>query len=340
LIQTEEYRKYAFFALLVFLLWIFYLMISPYLTFAILGVILGIGAYPLYLRVKQKIKKEMMSALITVILIILIIIIPTIIISSALVRETFVLISSLNSEQFSAQVVEISSILGSDVDISPQINSFLSNISSNAFDSTWNLIGSVTDTAIGLLLMFTIIFYCFTDGPTWVSRLSSFAPFDSRRKTVLVEKIKSVTKTVIQVEILISIIQGILGGISFYIADVPNPIFWGFIMALFSFLPFVGTGMIWGPAAIIKIITGEIGWGIFLLIYGFMIIGGVDYYLRPKLVSGSSRIHPLTALLGAFGGLKLLGFPGLIIGPLIAALLEAVIIFHYEDATKSFKKRK
>ena len=105
-------------------------------------------------------------------------------------------------------------------------------------------------------------------------------------------------------------------------------------MTILSFLPVVGTGFVWGPAGIIELVQGNIVGGIFLLVYGFFIVGGIDNLLKPKIISGKGKIHPIVALIGVLGGLKLFGFIGIIIGPLIAALFIAMVEFYYEDYVK------
>jgi predicted PurR-regulated permease PerM len=74
--------------------------------------------------------------------------------------------------------------------------------------------------------------------------------------------------------------------------------------------------------------------GIFIIIYGVLLIGGVDYYLRPKIISKGSEIHPLTAMVGVFGGLKFFGFTGILIGPMVAALFMTMFEFFHSDYLK------
>ena len=137
-----------------------------------------------------------------------------------------------------------------------------------------------------------------------------------------------------------AVLQGILGGIGFFVVGIPNPVFWGFIMTILAFLPIVGTGLIWGPAGIILIAEGNIIWGIFLLVYGFFIVAGIDNIIRPRIISGKGKIHPIVALIGIIGGLKVFGFLGIIIGPLIAALFITMAEFFYEDYVKGKVKIK
>ena len=113
---------------------------------------------------------------------------------------------------------------------------------------------------------------------------------------------------------------------------------WGFIIAFAALLPFIGTGIIWVPVGIFLILNGlfmsdtSFIWrGIGLLIYGALVISTIDNVLRPKVIGDKSMLHPTLALLGVAGGIYLLGFIGVIIGPVILALL-VIYLGMYESA--------
>jgi predicted PurR-regulated permease PerM len=127
-------------------------------------------------------------------------------------------------------------------------------------------------------------------------------------------------------QILMSVLQGFLGGIGFLIAGLPNPVLWGALMALFALLPVLGTFMIWVPAGIYLLITGHVWQGVFLLSYGVvLILLIVDTFLRPKLLGHSSDLHPIFVLVGVLGGAAVFGFIGLFLGPLLVGVMVSVL---------------
>jgi predicted PurR-regulated permease PerM len=125
--------------------------------------------------------------------------------------------------------------------------------------------------------------------------------------------------------ILIAIIQGLLGGLSFWVLGLPSPIFWGTAMALLSFIPIGGTALIWAPAAIILLIGGAILKGLILLGVGVVIISMVDNILRPLFISSKTNIHPLLLFFAVLGGIQAFGLIGLVAGPLIVTLFLTLI---------------
>lgn len=95
--------------------------------------------------------------------------------------------------------------------------------------------------------------------------------------------------------------------------------------ALLSFLPVVGPPMIWIPAGAVKLLSGDVGIGIGVLIFNGLITMNIDNFMRPRIVGEKSRLHPFVTLLGIIGGLKLFGFIGILLGPMILALFAVLL---------------
>ena len=107
---------------------------------------------------------------------------------------------------------------------------------------------------------------------------------------------------------------------TFFIFGVSSPIIWGLIIAFLAFVPFIGGALIWIPAVLIKVLNGKpkIAFGIAI---GGLVISYIDTFIRPRIIGSKAAIHPAIILLGLLGGLKLMGIPGIIIGPIILSLL-------------------
>ena len=123
---------------------------------------------------------------------------------------------------------------------------------------------------------------------------------------------------------LISAIQGFIGGITFWALDIRAPILWGVVMGVFALIPAVGPAIVWLPAAIILLASGEVAKGLILIVIGAVVIGLVDNLLRPILVGRDARLPDYVILLTTLGGITVFGLSGVVIGPIIAALLFTV----------------
>jgi predicted PurR-regulated permease PerM len=125
--------------------------------------------------------------------------------------------------------------------------------------------------------------------------------------------------------VAIALIQGVLGGMLFWIVGIPSSLFWGTIMAFLSILPFIGAFIVYIPAAVILILSGSYIKGMIVLAFGTLIVSQVDNFLRPYLVSGRTSMHPLILFFAIAGGVAMFGLVGIVVGPLVAAALLTLI---------------
>ena len=334
MVDGAKISRYVFIALLLILLYLALRLVQPFFTYIFLGLILIVAVYPFYTWFTKRIKHKRLSSIIAIVLILLILIIPSFFAVSALVKQTVSFINIADEGALDNVNNYVVSILGPKADITDNINKFLVNVKDFIARSAFVIAGSVADIVLGLFIMFFIMYYGFVEGEKWLSQISDVIPFNKHRRKKLVKEIKDVTQAVIYGQIFVAVLQGTLGGIGFFIVGIKNPVFWGFVMTILAFLPVVGTGLIWFPAAFIELANKDIIGGIFLLVYGFFIVAGIDNIIRPRIISGRGRIHPIVALIGVLGGLKVFGFLGIIIGPLIAALFIKMAEFFYEDYVK------
>ena len=124
--------------------------------------------------------------------------------------------------------------------------------------------------------------------------------------------------------VVVAVIQGILGGLIFWMLGVEGALLWGLLMGFFSLVPAVGTAIVWLPVAIYLLVTGAIWQGLVLIGCGVFVIGLVDNLLRPILVGQDTRMPDFLVLIATLAGLELFGLNGFIVGPVIAALFLAV----------------
>jgi predicted PurR-regulated permease PerM len=137
---------------------------------------------------------------------------------------------------------------------------------------------------------------------------------------------QSVGKEVFIGTLLTGIAQGVLAGIGFAIAGVPEAALLGALTAVASLVPVIGTLLIWVPAGVLLIAAGHPVAGIFELSWGALVVGVFsDYVLRPKLVGGKGHIPTLLTFISLFGGVEVFGLMGLVLGPVIASVALAVL---------------
>ena len=129
-----------------------------------------------------------------------------------------------------------------------------------------------------------------------------------------------VTRAIIYGFFLVALLQGVIMAGTFYFADVTSPILWGVVVGLLALVPIIGGAVVWIPAMLIKFAGGSSGDAIAIAIGG-IIVSSIDTFLKPKIVGDKASIHPILIVLGILGGISVFGFAGIIIGPLILALV-------------------
>jgi len=170
-----------------------------------------------------------------------------------------------------------------------------------------------------IVLLYTMFFFL-TGGPNLLRGVLAYLPLTEADKQRMLEKFVSVTRATLKGTVLIGALQGLLGGLAFWAVGLDGAIFWGTVMTVLSIIPGIGAALIWVPAAIILLTTGELWRGIALAVFCGLVVGSVDNLLRPLLVGRDTQMHELLIFFSTLGGLLLFGAMGFILGPILAAL--------------------
>ncbi len=177
---------------------------------------------------------------------------------------------------------------------------------------------------IALTVMLYLTYFLLRDGHALVAQIKRAVPLPPEQMDALIHKFVAVIHATIRGSVAVAILQGSIGGITFWLLGIPSALLWGVAMGVFSLFPALGTGLIWVPVTIYLLATGAIWQGVVLALCGFFVIGSVDNIVRPLLIGRDTRMPDYVVLISTLGGFELLGFNGFIIGPVIAALFIAI----------------
>jgi predicted PurR-regulated permease PerM len=173
---------------------------------------------------------------------------------------------------------------------------------------------------VSLFVMVYLLFFFLRDG-LWISRaIGTALPLRGDQKAALSASFTTAVRAIVKGSIVVALVQGTLGGLIFWFLGIRAPLVWGAVMMIFSLLPVIGTGLIWGPAAIYLLATGALWQGLALIAFGVVVIGLVDNLLRPILIGQDTKIPDYIVLVSTLGGLATFGANGFVIGPIIAAM--------------------
>jgi predicted PurR-regulated permease PerM len=173
------------------------------------------------------------------------------------------------------------------------------------------------------ILLYTMFFF-FLDGESILKRILNYLPLPPEDEARMLDRFTSVTRATLKGVAVIGILQGGLAGATFAAVGIPSSVFWGTVMIVMSIIPGIGTAIVWGPAAIILAMGGRYTEAVVLGGVCTVAVGSVDNFLRPRLVGKDTKMHALMVFFGTLGGIMMFGVAGIIIGPIMAALLVTV----------------
>lgn len=168
--------------------------------------------------------------------------------------------------------------------------------------------------------MLYLTYFLLRDGAEIARIVEQSLPLAPDVRRTLMGELGSVVRATLKSSFAIAVLQGMLGGIVFYLLGIRAPVLWGPAMGFMSLLPTVGTGVVWVPVALYLLATGSVWQGLTLAFCGLFVIGTVDNSIRPILISRSRHIPNVTVFLATMGALGLFEVNGIIIGPLVACL--------------------
>ena len=168
-------------------------------------------------------------------------------------------------------------------------------------------------------MLYTLFFFLI-DGDRLLFYMLYYLPLNDEDETKLLQRFTSVTRATLKGTAVIGFLQGALAGLALYFAGIPSALFWAVAMMFLSVVPGIGTALVWGPAVIYLVVSGEYLVSSLLAIYCIVVVGSIDNVLRPKLVGNDTRLHELMIFFSTLGGILMFGFMGFVIGPIIAAL--------------------
>ncbi len=333
--------------------YLLYLIILPFWVPILWAIVLTILFYPVYQWVRIRLKnRESIASLLTCVLVFAVLTLPIGFLLMAFVNEmidTYHYMEgylarediSLNRIKNLPVISFISARLDqyidlSQIDIKDIILKSLKEASTIIAQNITGIMKNITGLFINVILSFMTMYYLFKEGDKILIAIKELIPLSEESKDSIFRKKKDLIIATIYGGVMVSLIQGVLGGVAFLVLGIPSPIFWGIFMAFLAFLPFVGPSLVWIPASIYLIVKGSYIKAVILIVWSVLVVGMIDNILRPLIVSGRTQLHPIFLIFTVFGGLMVFGFIGIIAGPIVLSLSLALVDI-YKASLKATK---
>jgi len=281
---------------------------------SILGaIVLYVIFRPVYLYLVEG--KKWNKVLTAILIIVVSIVIPFLTLSFMMINK----IAGLNRNTFPIDdwLGKLDAFAGSNLRQPHFADSIMLKLGTLATDLFPSILSSAASIIITLLVMYFLLYFMFVQLREFEAGLLRYAPFREQHALKFALALRNATYSNVLGQGIISIVQGILLANGFWLADIPDPVFWGIVGAFISFLPVVGAPTLCIPAAIIIIINGHTWRGVALLAYGLLFIGNVDNVLRMIINKRLANTHPIISIIGVFIGIPLFGILGLVFGPVL-----------------------
>jgi predicted PurR-regulated permease PerM len=190
-------------------------------------------------------------------------------------------------------------------------------------------LGTILKNTVTLVLHLGVtilaLFYLFRDGHSIVERLREILPFEESHRNRMIEQVRTLIFASVTSSLVAAALHGLLGGIAFALTGVKAPVFWGVMMGFFSFVPVVGSGLIWVPMAVSLFAEGLWGRAIVLILLCLVIVGMVDNLVRPLFISGQAAMSGLVIFISVLGGISVFGLLGLVMGPIVVVAAASLL---------------
>ncbi len=308
-----------------------FLLAAPFL-----GAITGALAFailfaPVHARIETALRSRNLAAIVSVLVLALVVVLPIAFIVERLVEEAAAGAASIRALIDAGAVnrlLELHPVIGSVLEwieekigipaIVGNLSAWLSGVGASFAR------GSIAQ-AIQIAVTFYLLFYFLRDRKAVTQFIRDWIPLTAEETDRLFRRVGNTVHATVYGTLLVSAVQGTLGGLMFWMLGLPAALLWGVVMAVLSIVPVLGAFVIWIPAAVLLALSGAWIKALVLALWGALVVGGIDNILRPILVGNRLQLHTVPLFISLIGGLLLFGASGFILGPLAVTVTLLLI---------------
>jgi predicted PurR-regulated permease PerM len=206
-----------------------------------------------------------------------------------------------------------------------KLKEYSTTVSDTLVKQLFTIVGGLVGMLVQFVFLIFTIFFLFRDRDKIASLVPDFLPLERDQSAALTARTKEVVHACVYGVLFVASVQGLLGGIIFWLLGMSSPVVWGVVMTLLCTLPIVGAWVVWMPAAIGLALHGDYTKAVVLLLLGQFVISSIDGVIRPIVVGQRAKLHELLIFFSVLGGLRYFGIIGILIGPVVMAITYVLI---------------
>ncbi len=334
--SQRRFYVFTMLALVLILGYLSYLILKPFLTPLCWAIVFSIVFFPMYKFILRYLRWPTPAAGLAVVVICLLILGPFSYFAYLLsVEVSSISVGATGLEEI-ASLVEHPSIKP----VKDRLLSFFNITQQELHDSAVSAlstfgktllaylpgrIGDAAGAALSFVLMAFALFFFFRDGPHFLERARDYMPFSKEQKDRIAGQVKGIVISTIYGGLVVALVQGVIGSVTFALLSIHSPLLWGLAIFITSFLPILGSSIVWVPTVLFLLVKGYFAKALILTVVGVLGIGMVDNILRPVIMRGRVRMPLLVIFLSVLGGIQVFGLIGLVMGPLVLAVFVSVV---------------
>lgn len=343
MVIPNQYKKIVPFVIFGLALILLFKLVKPMITILLGSILLAYISFPLQKRIIKKIPNKFLSIVFSLAIVVIIILIPFTFLTIELTHQGYSFYNSLSDNIAKGKLFGFgcTSVDSKVCSVLNQVEKFSAeSLSKFGLDEQLKkLLPILKEKLTSFLLTIPLIiaeivltliisYFILKDWENILKKITNLLPM--RKKTI--ERLKTefgnITHTVIYAQLFVSLVQGVIAAIGFYIFGVPFPIVFGLLVAFCSLIPTIGTAIIWIPVSLFMVLSGYashdygmLGKGIGLFFYCLLIVGTIDNILLARIVHEKAKVNQILVIIGVIGGASLFGVIGIFVGPILLPLL-------------------
>jgi predicted PurR-regulated permease PerM len=331
--ERERFTTLIFYGVVLLIGYLLVRVFRPFLGPLGWAAVLAICVYPLHERLLRRFGRTRAAAVSTV-LVTLFILGPGLLLLTAFVQEGRNALQGLDRQVIADRLAWGEAMwdryraylpFAAEFDLIALLNQASANVAGFLAARVGSLLADVAVFVFHLFVTLFALFFLLRDAGGIMRAMRGALPFDEPRRERMIRTTRDLVFASVTAGLIIASLQGLLGGLLFAVLGLNAPVFWGVVMAFFALLPLVGTWVVWAPAALWLVATGQLGKALILAGAGALIVGSVDNVLRPALLAGRAQMNGLLMFVSLLGGAAAFGLLGLILGPLVVALAAGLL---------------
>jgi len=341
-LDRRNLERWTFLALFGLSLYLFWLIAQPLWVPLFLGMLIAVGTHPLHRRLVRRFpRRETLVAAVLTGIVVLITLglggVLTLVVLEQLVDLARDMSNHYryggSAEVLGARLQAILTSLGQDPEtVRLELVSATERIAANLGQTVSSLVAASLGGILAIVLTAITGFYLLREGVRQTAWLVGVLPLPDAEVRELARSFGDVTKAMLLGTGVTALYEATTASIGYLLAGVPRPLVWGALTGIASVVPAVGTALIWMPIALWLLATGHLVAAIVVAIWSMVAMGGVaNYWLRPRLLGSKARMNDLLIFIALFGGVAAFGLLGVILGPIVTALLVSLIHIYQRD---------